>query len=223
MFIGHFAAGLAAKRVAPRASLGWLFAACQLPDLLWPLLVLAGTERFRIAPGDTAFTPIAFDHYPWSHSLFMGFIWGAAIGAAYVLWRRDTRGGVVIGALVVSHWILDWITHRPDMPLFPGWELKLGLGLWNNVAATIVVEALMYAAGVAMYLRATSARDRIGGIGFWVLVAVLALISAANVFSPPPPSVTAVALTALGMWLFVPVAAWIDRHRASNLVTPAAL
>ena len=89
MFIGHFAVALAAKRAAPRASLGWLVVACQLPDLIWPVLLLAGIERARIEPGNTAFTPLAFDHYPWSHSLLLVVIWGAALAALYRL-----RGGL---------------------------------------------------------------------------------------------------------------------------------
>src|SRR5688572_6339507 len=120
MFIGHFAVALAAKRVAPGTSLGWLFAACQLPDLIWPVFLLTGVERARVAPGDTAFTPLAFEHYPWSHSLLMMVGWGVLLGAAYMLRDRDGRAALTLALLVVSHWVLDWITHRPDMPLVPG-------------------------------------------------------------------------------------------------------
>src|SRR5688500_398942 len=118
MFIGHFAAAMAAKRVAPGVSLGWLVAAAQLPDLLWPVLLLAGVERARIAPGDPAFTPLAFDHYPWSHSLLMVALWGALLAGLH-RWRRGgvAGGSIVLAALVVSHWVLDWVTHRPDLPL----------------------------------------------------------------------------------------------------------
>jgi MFS superfamily sulfate permease-like transporter len=142
MFVGHFGVALASKRAAPQVSLGWLFAACQLADLLWPVLVLAGVEHFRIDPGNTAVTPIAFDHYPWSHSLVMNVLEGAALGAIYFALRRDRRGALVIALLVVSHWVLDWITHRPDMPLAPWSDVKLGLGLWSSVAATVVVETV---------------------------------------------------------------------------------
>ena len=111
MFIGHFAAAMAAKRVAPKVSLGWLFAACQLPDLIWPVLLLAGVERARIEPGNTAFTPLAFDHYPWSHSLLMVAVWGGALALLYDLRVRRRGKALVIATLVVSHWLLDWITH----------------------------------------------------------------------------------------------------------------
>jgi hypothetical protein len=213
MFIGHFAVAYASKRIAPRASLGWLFAACQWPDLLWPILSLAGVERFRIEPGNTAFTPLAFDYYPWSHSLVMDLAWGAALGALYFALRRDWNGAFVIGALVVSHWVLDWITHRPDMPLAPGLETRLGLGLWNSVAATIAIETAMYVAGVWIYMRTTRERDKIGLIGAWWLGGFLLASYIGNILVPAPQGPRAVARGALSMWIIIPVAAWIDRHR----------
>ena len=216
MFIGHFATAFAAKRVTSQPSLGWYFAACQLPDLLWPVFVLAGVERFHIAPENSQFLMLVFDHYPWSHSLAMDVVWAVLLGGVYALLRRDRRGALVIGALVLSHWVLDWVTHRPDMPLLPIGGPKVGLGLWNSVAGTVVVEALMFVAAIALYSRATTALDRIGRFGFWILVAVLGAIGVANVMSPPPPSVEAVAVSSLGMWLFVALAAWIDRHRAAG-------
>jgi membrane-bound metal-dependent hydrolase YbcI (DUF457 family) len=214
MFIGHYAAAFATKRVTVRPSLGWLFAACQLPDLIWPILVLAGIERFRIEPGNTAFTPLAFDYYPWSHSLLMCVVWGALLGALYFALRRDRGGAIAIAALVVSHWVLDWITHRPDMPLLPDNATLLGLGLWNNVPATIAVETAMYVAAVWLYASMTTASDRIGRVGFRVLVAFLVVVSVANIFSPPPPSTTMVAASGLALWILVPIAAWVDRHRS---------
>ena len=213
MFLGHFSVALAAKRVAPRPSLGWLIAACQFPDLLWPLFVLAGVESFRIEPGNTAFTPIAFDSYPWSHSLLMDVVWGALLGGLYFALRRDTRGAVVIAALVVSHWVLDWVTHRPDMPLLPDNRTRVGLGLWNNVPATIVTETVMFLVALKLYTGVTRGRDRVGRLGFAGLVVFLAVVSVANIFSPPPPSVNAVAASALLLWLLVPIAGWVDRHR----------
>ena len=187
MFIGHFAVALAAKRIAPKTSLGWLFAACQLPDLLWPVFLLTGVERARIAVGDTAFTPLAFDHYPWSHSLVMMIGWGVLLAAAYMLRHRDSRSAMVLALLVVSHWVLDWITHRPDMPLVPGSDARYGLALWNSVPATLAVETILFVAGAALYTGATRARDRTGRIAWLGLIAFLLLVFAANAFSPPPP------------------------------------
>ena len=214
MFIGHFAAAMAAKRAAPAVSLGWLFAAAQLPDLLWPALLLAGVERARVAPGDTAFTPLAFEHYPWSHSLLMVALWGAVLAGAHH-WRRGRAagGGLVLAGLVVSHWLLDWVTHRPDLPLVPGAGPRLGLGLWNSVAATLAVELLLFAGGAWLYARGTRPSDRTGRWAWAGLVLFLLVVHAANAFGPPPPSMTAVAVGGFAIWLLVWWGAWVDRHR----------
>jgi len=216
MFIGHFAVGFAAKALAPRRSLATYFAAAQLPDLLWPPLLLLGIEKVTIAPGDTAFTPLRFDSYPVSHSLLTLAAWGAAF-AALVWWRtRDRRAAWTCWALVVSHWLLDFASHRPDMPLAPG-AAKVGLGLWNSVPETLAVEAILFAAGVVLYAGATQARD---ALGRWGLAGLVALILAAYLgaaFGPPPPSVPAIAWTSLvGALVFLVLAAWVDGHRASR-------
>jgi len=213
MFLGHFAAGYAAKRLAPRTSLGTLFAAAQLPDIVWPAFILAGIEKAEVVPGDTPFTPLRFDSYPISHSLLTVAAWGALFGAAHYWKKRRPLDALVLAALVVSHWVLDFATHRPDMPLWPGGP-RLGLGLWNSVAATVVVELAMFAAGLWLALRATRARDGIGRWGFAGLAVLLLLTYAANVTSPPPPSMTAVGLAGLlGAVLFLGLALWVDRHR----------
>ena len=220
MFIGHFAVAYASKRVAPRPSLGWTFAAAQFADLLWPILVLAGVEHFRVQPGDTAFTPLSFDYYPWSHSLVMDCVWGVLLGGLYFVFRRDRSGAIAIGLLVVSHWVLDWITHRPDMPFAPGLETRVGLGLWNSVAGTIVVEVGMFLAADWMYLRATRANDKIGSIGAWMLGGFLLAVYIGNIIAPLPNDPRAVAWGALPMWILIPVAAWIDRHRQPSVQPP---
>ena len=213
MFLGHFATAYAAKRLAPRTSLGTLFAAAELPDLVWPWLVLAGVESATIAPGDTAFTPLRFDEYPLSHSLLTVAVWGAAFGAVHFWRRRRLVDALVLAALAVGHWGLDFVSHGPDMPLWPGGP-RLGLGLWNSVTATILVELAMLAAGLRLAASATRARDRLGRWGFAGLGALLLLIYAANVASPPPPSMEAVGwVGAVGGILFVALAAWVDRHR----------
>jgi membrane-bound metal-dependent hydrolase YbcI (DUF457 family) len=213
MFIGHFAVGFALKRVAPRTSLGVLMAAPQTLDLLWPIFLLLGLEQVRIDPGNTAFTPLAFDSYPYSHSLAMAIVWGAVFAAAYFVRTKLLRAAGVIAFAVVSHWILDWITHRPDLPIAPWSGTKVGLGLWNSVAGTMLVESAMFAAGVWIYARATTARDRTGRVSLRVYVAVLVGIYIGNVVGPPPPDVRSLAIVALGLWLLPLWAEWIDRHR----------
>ena len=214
MFIGHAAVALAAKPLAPRASLGVLIAAAFWLDLVWPVLVLAGIERVEIAPGDTAFTPLRFVHYPWTHSLAAALAWGVFIALACWRLAGGVRGAVVLGALVFSHWPLDALVHRPDLPLWPGGETMVGLGLWNSVPATLAIECAMFAAAVAIYVRSSPARDRIGAYAFWSLIGFLALAYTGNVFGPPPPSVSAIAYVGLaGGVLFAVWAWWADRHR----------
>ncbi len=211
MFIGHFAVGFAAKRLAPRASLGTLFAASQLLDLIWPALVLLGAEEVRVDPGNTAFTPLDFVSYPWTHSLLMALIWAAAFALAYRARTHFSRGAWLAGALVVSHWVLDFVTHRPDLPLAPG-TMKVGLALWNSVPATVIVEGGLFAMGVYLYATGTRARNRTGRVALWALVVFLVGIYIANM-GPPPPSARAIGAAGLLMWLFIPWAVWIDRNR----------
>lgn len=217
MFIGHFAVGFAGKKVAPKAPLPALLLAALFADVLWPLLVAVGAEQVRIVPGDTVMTPLEFVSYPWSHSLLMLIIWGALF-AAYYRKRPDGKViGLVLGALVVSHWFLDWITHRPDMPLYPGGP-KYGLGLWNNVTATMVVEIAMFAAGVFLYATTTRAKDGIGRWAFWALAILLLGAFIVNSLEPTvPPSVRIIWISALVLSGVTLVWAWwIERHRTIN-------
>jgi membrane-bound metal-dependent hydrolase YbcI (DUF457 family) len=215
MFIGHFAVGFAAKRAVPSVSLAALFFAALFADALWPVLVLLGIEQVRIVPGFTAFTPFEFVSYPWSHSLLMLVIWGALMGAAYRGVFGGRRSFVVLAALVVSHWVLDWITHAPDMPLYPEGP-KFGLALWNSIPATMVVELLLYAGGLYLYLTGTRARDSVGRWALLSLAAILGILYIADSMSGQlPPSVTAVCIVGLAMTVvFTAWAWWADHHRA---------
>jgi hypothetical protein len=214
MFLGHFALGFAAKKIEPSVSLATAIGAAQLADLVWPVFLLSGLERVAIAPGDTPVTPLRFESYPYSHSLVALILWGLAFGALhFAVWRKP-RAAVLLGLLVVSHWVLDVASHRPDMPLLPWGETRLGLGLWYSVPATLVVEAALFAGGVAVYLSATRARDAVGRFALAGFVAFLGLVYVGNLFGPPPPSVVAVAWAGLlGAGLLLAWAAWVDRHR----------
>ena len=215
MFIGHFALGFAAKRAAPAVSLGTLFLACQFADLLWPNLVLAGVEHLAIAPGITVVTPLDFQSYPYSHSLLALVVWAVIVAGVYKVVRRATPAGVllVVAGLVMSHWVLDVISHRPDIPITIGGDTRLGMGLWNSRPATILVELLMFVAGLVLYVRTTKPRDRTGMLALAGLVLFLLAINIGNMFGPPPPSVGAVAWSAQAVWLLVAWGYWIDRHR----------
>jgi len=218
MFIGHYAVGFASKRAAPRTSLGALIAAALLLDLLWPLFLLAGVETVRIEPGNTAFTPLAFDSYPWSHSLVMAMVWAGLFGTGYYAFTHYARGAAVLAAGVVSHWVLDVVAHRPDMPLAPGAGPKLGFGLWSSIPATIVVELLMLTAGAWVYLAATRPRDRAGRWGVVGFLAFLVLLYAGNAQGQAPPSARALAWLAMLVWLMPPIAWWVDAHRTPRAV-----
>lgn len=213
MFLGHFAVGFAAKRAAPYTSLGTLFAAAQLPDLVWPALVAMGVEEVRIAPGITAFTPLDFVSYPWSHSLLLVAGWAVLFGGLYWFLTRNSRAAVLLGILVASHWVLDVVAHRPDLPLVPH-GAPVGLGLWNSVPATLIIEGAMFALGVRMYAHGTRPLTRTGRWALVSFVVLLAAIYAGNL-AGPPPSVTAIWMAGLfGGVLLIVWAAWIDRHRA---------
>lgn len=219
MFIGHFALGLAAKRATPNVSLALLFTAAQLADTLWPIFLATGLEQVRIEPGNTAFTPLDFVSYPYSHSLILLGAWGLTMALACRAFVRDGWVVPVIAGLVVSHWLLDFITHRPDMPVYPG-SPKLGLGLWNSIPATVAVEVPMFLAGVWIYARSTRARDGVGQWAFISLMVTLLLIYVANIFGPPPPSVRVLVITmAAGIPLLIGWSWWADRHRDPVEVT----
>ena len=215
MFIGHFGVGFAAKRVAPSVSLGTLFLAAQLADLLWPTLVLLHIEAVEIQPGVTTVTPLNFVRYSYSHSLIALTLWALVLGAGYVLLRRSkVKAGVVIAAVVLSHWVLDVLTHRPDLPVTIWGSARLGLGLWNSLRGTLAVEMALFIIGVVLYATSTKAVDRSGKLALGALLVFLLVVYFVDLFGPPPPSSTAVAGAAEAMWLLVFWGYWVDRHRS---------
>ncbi len=213
MFIGHFGTAFAAKKIDSKPSLGTLILSAQWVDLIWPILLLLGIERVVVEPGNTVVTPLNFTYYPYTHSLAGVLMWGVILGSVYYIFKRNIKGSLVIGILVLSHWILDLLTHRPDLPLLPGLNLKVGLGLWNSLAATLVVEGAVFVAGVYLYTTATQAKNRKGVYGWWSLVGFLVIIYSANIFGTAPPGAEAIADVGLLQWIFVIWGYWIDRNR----------
>lgn len=212
MFVGHLAVALGAKRVEPRLPLGAAVAATFGLDLLWPLFLLLGLERVRVDPGNTAFTQLAFDSYPWSHSLLLTLVWGGLatwVGNAVL---GALRLGLILGGLVVSHWVLDFVVHRPDLPLWPG-GVEVGLGLWRSVPATLAAEGFLLALAVVVYVSMSRPRDAVGTFAFAALVLTCTLLWMSGPFAPPPPSAAAVAWGSLALWLLPPWARWVERHR----------
>jgi membrane-bound metal-dependent hydrolase YbcI (DUF457 family) len=213
VFIGHFALGFAAKRLVPRVSLAVLFAAAQLADMLWPAFLALGLEQVRIDPGNTAMTPLDFVSYPYSHSLLFLVVWGVLLAWLYRLIAGNGHIFEVLAALVVSHWVLDVVTHRPDMPLYPG-GAKLGLSLWSSIPATVAVETAMFAAGVWIYARTTRAKNAVGRWGLVGMVALLGFGYVGAAGGPPPPSVNALMIVSFaGAALGLLLSWWVDRHR----------
>src|SRR5262245_61916697 len=163
MFLGHFAIAFASKRATPAVSLGTLFLACQFADLLWPTLLLLGLERVEIDPGNTVVTPLNFVSYPYSHSLVMLLAWSALFAIVYRIAKCSRTAAIVtVGSLVFSHFVLDVLTHRPDVPITIGGTTKVGLGLWNYPGTTLALESAMFIIGTAFYSSSTRAKDRAG-------------------------------------------------------------
>ena len=216
MFLGHYALAFGAKRFAPKVSLGTLFMACQFADLLWPTLVVLGLEIVEIDPGNTLVTPLNFVKYPYSHSLVMLLVWSVVIALLYLAIRRGRAGAITVGTLVFSHYVLDLITHRPDLPVTIDGSTRLGFGLWNYPGTTLATESAMLIVGAAIYSGVTREQDRIGKIGLWTLLATLVAIYFAALWGPPPPNSQSVAVAGHLSWVFVLWAYWVDRHRRQS-------
>ncbi len=213
MFIGHFGAGFAGKKFSKSASLGTYFMAAQWVDLIWPILVLLGIEKVAIEPGISSVTPLDFTYYPFTHSLFGVLIWALLFGFVYFLIKKNSRAAIILGLLVLSHWVLDLFVHVPDLPIFPGLEIKVGLGLWNSFAATLILEGLVFAVGLFLYLKSTKAKNKTGTFALWGLVVFLVAIYISNLFGPPPQSTEAIGIVGNAQWLIVLWGYWIDKNR----------
>ena len=217
MFVGHYAAGLALKKYDKRVSLGVLFLAVQFVDILFFPLVLLGIERINIVENFTPSTHFELEYMPYTHSLAGSLFWAAV---SYVVFRwvvvRQHGVALVVALAVLSHWLFDFLTHTPDLPLWTDASLKLGLGLWNNAIAAYTVEALFLLGGLWLYLGSTSAATRLGKYGMVAFVLFMLLINIGNIFAPllsdSKAALAAFALTAY--FLFAAVAFWLDKARA---------
>jgi len=217
MFVGHYGASFAAKRVDRTIPLWVLFLAVQFLDVLWAPCILLGIEKVRIAPGITESNPLDLYYMPYTHSLVAALLWSCAGGFAYQFVARPARrqASAVVGFAVFSHWILDFVVHRPDLPLYDN-SAKVGLGLWNVPALAFGLEAALLFGGVWLCLRGRLARS-LGTLAFGVLMLA---IQAYVFFGPPPTSDRAAASTALIAYaVFATVIWWLQDRRA---VTGAA-
>ena len=221
MFVGHYGVSLAAKRVDARISLGWLFLAVQLPDILWAVLFLLGVEKARIIPAQTAVTAVDLYYIPYSHSLVATLVWAGAIYALFRLLPSGAAGlrkatvAIAMALAVLSHFVLDIIVES-NLPLY-GDAAKIGLGLASNAVAAYIVEGLILVGGLILYLRATTPKNLTGRYGMIVFVVVMLAFNLA-MFGPPPTDLRFVALSSLGSFaVMAGVAFWLDRQRRASL------
>jgi hypothetical protein len=219
VFVGHFAVGLAGKHWAPKVSLGALMLAGAFSDVLWILFFTLGIEQVRIRPGLMVANSLDLVYIPFSHSLLMDAVWGGAFAAIYFARRRDSRGAWVLVAAVVSHWVLDFATHRPDMQLAPGVDLRLGLALWNSRLATFVVEGALWFAAVWLFARSTKPVGRAAVYGFWTMIGLLSALWLISLRGDPPPDLRSLAITNAFFFAVVEAwAFWMNRKRVPRLL-----
>ena len=222
MLLGHYGIAFALKRAEPKLSLGTLFVAVQFPDLLWGIFMLVGWEHARIVPGHTAVTALEFLNYPISHSLVGVLVWSVVAAALYYSWpTRDTsrhwQAAAIVALAVFSHYPLDMLVHVADLPLMGNDSIKLGLGLWNNPVATLAAEALLFGAGLALYVARGSHRHPVRPGRILIVVLILVATYLASVYGPPPPNMTTVAVSDIVFILAMGVlAGWADRRTTNE-------
>ena len=216
MLVGHCAVALGGKGAYPKLSLGLLMAAAVLADLLGFIFILLGIEHWTMNPGRAGIYAVDLDSVAWSHGFLPNLLWAAVFAGGYFLWRRHAAGAWILFAAVLSHWLLDFVSHRPDMPLAPGLAGRYGLGLWTSVPATIVVEGTLWLIALVAYIRATRANRRTGIYIFWAMIAFLTLSWVNNIMATPPAgSLTVAAIASLTFFtLLVAWAYWMDRVRS---------
>jgi hypothetical protein len=217
MFVGHYGASFAGKALKTSIPLWVLFTAVQLLDVLWSLFVMMGIEKVRIVPGITKTNPLDLYYMPYTHSLLGAIAWSIGACAAYRFVRRSDglKGAVIVGAAVFSHWVLDFVVHRPDLEM-TGQAWKVGLGLWNRPLVVLAVELSLLFAGVYWYFRRTRALSKAGHYAMVAFGVMMTGIELLVFFGPPPPSPGTVAIEALGSYgLFAAVAYRLEKQRAS--------
>jgi membrane-bound metal-dependent hydrolase YbcI (DUF457 family) len=223
MFVGHYGVSLALRPKAKDVSLGWLFLAAQWLDVIWAVLVLGGIEKLRVAPG---FLPASsFDLYymPFTHSLVAALFWSALAILAFRIAKYPLVSSLIVGITVFSHWVLDFVAHGPDLPLLT-YAHTVGLGLWRFRLATFLTEALLLIVGLAIYLKFSKARNRLGTWGMPVYVFLLVVINIWNLYGAPPDpnSIPTLVVSAeVAYLLFALIAGWLDRTRTFDHETSA--
>jgi hypothetical protein len=216
MFVGHYGPSFASKVWIKTVPLWVLFLAVQLVDIFWSIFVLLGIEKVRIVPGITATNPLDLYYMPYTHSLPAAAFWSIIAAVAYrLLWRAgDWRAPALVGAAVFSHWVLDLLVHRPDLPLYDD-TLKVGLGLWNYPILAFALEIALLFGGMMLYLRATTPKDNIGRYGMAIFGLIAVALQSIIFFGSPPTSAEAAAATALLSYFgFAAIVYWLEGKRS---------
>jgi hypothetical protein len=197
MFVGHYGVSFAASRADRRLPLWLTFLSVQWVDVMWAIFVLTGVEKVRIVPGITATNPLDLYYMPFTHSLTASLGWSVLAALAFAWLKRPAgqwKSAALLGATVFSHWVLDFIVHRPDLPLYDN-TAKVGLSLWNYPAPAFLLEAAILFAGLFFYWRCVPTRGR--KILLVVFGLFMLLIQASVFFGPPPSSSREIAMMAL--------------------------
>ena len=217
MFIGHYGLAFGVKKAAPQISLLTLFVAVEFVDILWPFLLLFNVEQVKVTPGITVVTPFDFVHYPYTHSLLMGIVWGLLTALVYWFFKKDMKSAVIVGLAVLSHWFLDLVVHIADLPLTPFTDVKVGMGLWNSLEGTLILELIIFAIGAYLYYRNTKATNNKGKWGFWLLIAFFLLTDFYNMFGPPPENSIPLLFVSFAVLqlIVLSLAHFVDKNRVS--------
>lgn len=218
MFVGHYGVAFLAKAKAKELPLWQLFIAVQLVDVVWAPLVLLGIERARIVPGITKSLPLDLYYMPYTHSLIAACVWSTVVFLAYRALRPSGRrvAALVLGLAVFSHWVLDLLVHRPDLPLWDD-TYKVGLGLWNYPLAAFLVEGGLLISGLVLYLRSSVAVAPGGAYGGWLFAVVLLITQAFVVIVQPLPSTTFAAVLFLASYVGLAATVhWVEPMRRAK-------
>jgi hypothetical protein len=214
MLLGHVAAGLAGKKFASRVSLGTLVLAGTLSDLVFTVLVIAGVEHLRIVPGITAVNPFDMYDYPFSHGLLANIVMAVLFAGIYFLIKKDRRSSIVLGLVVLSHWVLDVISHCPDMALIGSDGPKVGLGLWNSFAGSVAVELVLILVGLILYLRATKPRRALSYLPLSLFILYSAFMFTGWLLGTIPENLIVVYISSgIMMIIYLALAYWTDYLR----------
>jgi len=212
MLVGHLAVGFISKRIEPKLSLGTCLLAPLLADLLLFVFVILGIEQIEFGSGSGAAQFLHAINIGYSHSLLMGVVWAALLAGAYYALRHSVRAASILVAGVISHWVLDVISHQPDMPLAPGVNTELGFRLWSSIPATLAIEGGLWVVALIAYARMPARRSWPWWIVFGAGVLLLTLSWIGNISGPPPANPrTAPMASLIFITLVVAWGHWLNR------------